>query len=198
MTTNLVGVAPAEPIAVVDYRAFCDVWAQDESGLVLVSFLGAHTVLQSLWGQLTAGHTIELAGGTILRRQNRGAYSDESNTEGEYAVRYARAAVRFPGINQAHLVLVAEPATVQVAPGQIGYLLASQGEGDPARFFAIWNRVVALPARSAWATVLWREGLRRDAIKPIAAYGCYAWAIDPQVDAWKNILRWGIEDGELK
>ncbi len=151
-----------------------------------------------MWGHLTAGHTIELAGGTVLRRQNRCAYSDESNPEGEYAVRYARAAVRLAGINQTHLVMVAEPATVQVAPGQIGYLLASQGEGDPARFFALWNRVVALPARSAWATYLWTEGLRRGAITSIAAYGCHAWAIDPQIDAWRNILRWGIEDGELK
>jgi hypothetical protein len=197
MTDKLVGVDPAEPIPVIDYRAFCDVWAQDESGLVVVSFLGAHTVVKSLWGHLTAGHTIELAGGTVLRRQNRCAYSDESNPEGEYAVRYARAVVRLAGINQTHLVMVAEPATVQAAPGQIGYLLASQDDGDPARFFALWNRVVALPARSAWATYLWAEGLRHGAITPIAAYGCYVWAINPLVEPWQDILRGGIEDGAL-
>jgi len=197
MNASLIAVAPAAPIAVVDYRAHCDAWAQDEEGLVLVSFLGPHTVLQALWGHLTAGNTIELEGGTLLHRQKRTAGTEEQSAEGGYMVRYHRAAMRFAAIGQAHLVMVAEPATLQVVPGQRVYLLAAQPTGDPARFFALWNRALPLPARASWAPYLWREGLRRGAVRPIPAYGCYAWALEPQPDPWQDILRWGIEDGEL-
>ena len=202
MNNSLLAVAPAEPIAVVDFRAFCDAWAQDEDGLVLVSFLGPHTVLQALWGHLTAGHVVELEGGTLLRRQTRVAQAEEQSAAtpagGEYMVRYHRAAVRFAPIGQAHLVMVAEPATVHVGPGQRAYLLAAQPSGEPERFFALWNRAVPLPARTNWAPYLWQEGLRRGPVRPIAAYGCQAWAIEPQTQAWQEILRWGIEDGELR
>ena len=190
MSADIVGVAPAEPIAVVDYRAWCDVWAQDEDGLVLVSFLGPHTVLQALWGQLLAGQTVELEGGTILRRQH--------GSDGETKVRYQRAMVRFADIEQAHLVLVAEPATLEVGPGQRGYLLSSHERGDLERTFALWNRVVSLPARETWAQFLWEEGLRRGNVRPIAAYGCYAWAIEPETEPWEEIIQGGIEDGILK
>ena len=197
MNANFVAVAPAEPISVVDYRAYCDAWVQHEDGLALVSLLGPHTVLQALWGHLTAGHIVELEDGTLLHRQSRASDTEEQSAEEGYMVRYHRAAVRFADIGQAHLVMVAEPATLQVGPGQCAYLLAAQPAGDPERFFMLWNRAMPLPARAAWAMYLWREGLRRGAVRPIPAYGCHAWAIEPQLDPWKDILRWGIEDGEL-
>lgn len=197
MNATLVVAAATEPIPVVDHRAYCDAWAQDDEGLVLVSFLGPHTVLQALWGHLTAGHVIELDGGTLLRRQSHTACAEEQATEGSYPVRYQRAAVRFPAIGQAHLVMVAEPATLLVGSGQRGYLLAASPTGDPGRFFALWNRAVPLPARETWATYLWTEGLRRGPIRPIPAYGCHTWAIEPTLEPWQDILRWGVEDGEL-
>ncbi len=196
MTNHIVGVAPAEPIPVGDHRAYCDVWAQDEDGLVLVSFLGPHTVLQALWAHLSAGHTVELAGGTLLHRQNLAARAEETEAENAYKIRYFRTVVRFVEIGQAHLVMVAELATLQVRPGQRSYLLAAQLEGDAERFFALWNRSVPLPARESWAEYLWREGLRRGPVRPIAAYGCHAWAIEPE--PWQEIIGWGIEDGMLQ
>ena len=202
MTNHIVGVDPAEPIPVVDHRAYCDVWAQDEDGLVLVSFLGPHTVLQALWAHLSAGHTIELAGGTLLHRQNQAAHAEEESSQAQaenaYKIRYFRMVVRFVDIAQAHLVMVAEPATLQVRPGQRSYLLAAQLEGDAERFFALWNRSVPLPARESWAEYLWTEGLRRGPVRPIAAYGCLAWAIEPEPEPWQEIIAWGIEDRVLK
>jgi len=195
---NLLGVAPAEPLAIVGHRAFCDVWAQgeegDNRGLVLVSFLGPYTVLQSLWAQLLAGQSVELAGGIILRRQTGSTQPDEPDLT---PVRYHRATTRFAEIEQAHLVLVVETATLQLAAGQTGYFLAPGPQGDPERFFDYWNRIVPLPARPAWAPYLWGEGLRKGSIRPIAAYGCQCWAIDPATELWSEIIRAGIEDEHL-
>ena len=201
MTTDLVGVAPGAPLPVRDYRACCDVWALDEDGLVLASFLGPHTVLQSVWAQLMAGQFVELDGGTILRRQNTlpGAQEARSSTdpEGNYKVRYQRASVRFAQIEQAHLVVIAEPATLHAASGHRAYLVAPHMRGDLERFFAVWNKVVSLPARPDWARYLWEAGLRRSSIKPIAAYGCCAWSIEPQSETWSEIIWEGIEDHVL-
>ena len=201
MTTNVIGVAPAEPIAVAGYRAFCDVWVQDEdpaaaSGLVLVSFLGPHTVLQALWGQLTAGQSLELGGGIILYRQMRVATEDEP-VSAPGKVRYHRAAMRFAEIEQAHLVMVAEAATLQVTPGHISYFLSATPEGDHQRFFAFWNRTVPLPARPTWAPYLWEEGLRRRTVRTLAAYGCHGWAIEPVVETWSEIIQVGVESDIL-
>ena len=129
MTNHIVGVAPAEPIPVVDHRAYCDVWAQDEDGLVLVSFLGPHTVLQALWAHLSAGHTVELAGGTLLHRQNLAAHAEETEAENAYKVRYFRTVVRFVEIGQAHLVMVAEPGTWQARMKQ------TREEADEDEFY---------------------------------------------------------------
>lgn len=189
VNADTVAVSPAEPIDVMGHRAACDVWAKDENGLVLVSFLGPHTVLQALWGQLLAGQTVELAGGVLLHRQH--------GTEEESKVRYHRSVVRFADIEQAHLVLVAECATLAAAPGQREYLLASHEREDPERFFAFWNRAVSLPARREWAQFLWERGLRHGSVRPIAAYGCCAWAIEPEIEPWEAIIRGGIEDGIL-
>jgi len=197
MNSQMIGVAPAEPIPVVGYRAHCDVWALDENGLVLISLLGPHTVLQALWAQITAGHTVELANGTLLHRQNEAVHTEEREDEQACKIRYFRSVVRFPDIGQAHLVMVAEPATLLVRPGRRSYLLAAQGEGDPERFFALWNRSVPLPARRSWAEYLWTEGLRCGAVRIIQAYGCHAWAIEPEVEPWQEIIRWGIEDEML-
>jgi len=200
MTTNIIGVAPDEPIPIAGYRAFCDAWVQDEdhtaSGLVLVSFLGPHTVLQALWGQLIAGQSLELEGGTILHRQHKAAGADDGASASPN-VRYHRAATRFAEIEQAHLVLVAEAATLQVTPGHRSYLLAARPEGDHQRFFAFWNRTVPLPARPTWAPYLWEEGLRRRTVRPLAAYGCHGWAIEPEVELWSEIIRVGVENDIL-
>lgn len=200
MIANIVGVAPDEPIAVAGYRAWCDAWAQDEdhtaSGLVLVSFLGPHTVLQALWGQLIAGQSVELADGTILTRQTRVATQEEPGTAPD-KVSTHRAVTRFPGIEQAHLVMAAEQATLQAAPGQRSYLLAAHPDGDDPRFFALWNRTVPLPARPTWAPCLWKEGLVHRCVRPLAAYGCSAWAIEPELETWSEIIQAGVEDDVL-
>ena len=117
--------------------------------------------------------------------------------EGNYKVRYQRASMRFAQIEQAHLVVIAEPATLHAASGHRAYLVASQVRGDLGRFFAVWNKVVSLPARPDWARYLWEAGLRRGGIKPMAAYGCCAWSIEPQSETWSEIIRRGIEDHVL-
>ena len=132
MKTDIVGAALHEPVAVLGYRAWCDAWAQDEdqmaSGLVLVSFLGPHTVLQALWGVLIAGQSVELEDETILYRQ-MGVMPEEEAGSAPKKVRTHRAVTRFPDIEQAHLVMVAEQATLQAAPGQRSYLLAADPGG---------------------------------------------------------------------
>ena len=200
MDKELIGVAPAEPIGIVGYRAGCDAWAQNaESGseMVLVSLLGPHTVLLAVWGQLIAGQVIELHDGTILHRPIDMKESEETGS-GTTAVRYQRSVARFSDIEQAHLVMIAGSATIQVDPGQRSYLLAADLHGDPDRFFAHWNRTVPIPARSTWAPYLWEAGLRRGVVRPIAAYGCYAWAIEPHPEPWSEIIRKGVEDHILK
>jgi len=198
MDKEIVGVAPAAPIGIVGYRAHCDAWAQDEeSSMALLSLLGPHTVLHAVWGVLIAGQVIELADGTTLQRQTGRNERDEDNpaTPG---VRYPRAVARFSDIEQAHLVMIAGTATLQVEPGQRSYLLAAGSHGDPARFFALWNRTVPIPARPTWAPYLWEEGLRHGVVRPIAAYGCHAWAVEPQADAWGEIIQRGVESRILK
>ena len=187
VTRRTIAVSPSEPVLISGYRAWCDAWAQDDegAGLILASFLGPHTVVQALWAILVAGQPLELADRTILRRQQR---EDAPKT------RFLKQAVRFSEIEQAHLVMVAESATLQVTPGSTGYLLGQ----DPTRFFAIWNRVLPLPARGPWATFLWAEGLRLECVRPIRSYGCQAWAIEPEVETWSQILQGGIEDNVLR
>ncbi len=198
MTTPITGVSPLAPVTVGGHRGWCDAWAQDEAGLVLASFLGPVTVLQAIWGHLVAGHYVELEGETFLHRQHTVAYFEGEADKGEYKVRYHHTIVRFPQLEQGHLVMVAEPATLMVEPGQTGYLLAAQEDGDPGRFFALWNRLVPLPARQEWALYLWREGLRRECLRPIEAGGCHAWAIEPQTEPWVEIIRQGIESKVLR
>ena len=198
MDKEIVGVVPAAPIGIVGYRAHCDAWAQDEErGMVLISLLGPPTVLQAVWGVLIAGQVIELADGTILHRQLdlKGAEESVARDTGS---RYQRAAVRFNDIEQAHLVMIAGTATLQVEPGQRSYLLAADSHGDPERFFAFWNRAVPMPAREPWVPYLWEQGLRHGVVRPIAACGCHAWVIEPQPDAWSEIIRRGVVDHILK
>ena len=198
MDKELIGVAPAEPIGIVGYRAHCDAWAQDgESGMVLISLLGPHTVLQAVWGVLIAGQVIELSDGTMLHRQLDLKEAQEDGT-GTTGLRYQHSIARFSEIEQAHLVMIAGTATVQMEPGQRSYLLAADLHGDPARFFAFWNRTVPIPARRAWAPHLWEAGLRQGVVRPIAAYGCHAWAIEPQPETWSEIIRKGVLDHLLK
>ena len=198
MESELIGVAPAEPIGIVGYRASCDAWAQDEeSGMVLVALLGPHTVLLAVWGQLIAGQVIELSDGTILHRQF-GAKESEETDSAAAKIRYQRSVVRFSHIEQAHLVMIAGSATLQVDPGQRSYLLAADLHGDRDRFFAHWNRSVPIPARQAWAPHLWEAGLRQSVVRPIAAYGSHAWAIEPQPEAWSEIVQRGVVDHKLK
>ena len=165
--------------------------------MVLISLLGPHTVLQAVWGVLIAGQVIELSDGTTLHRQ-LGLKSTEEAGSGTTGMRYQRSVARFSDIEQAHLVMIAGTATVQVEPGQRSYLLAGDWHGDPDRFFAFWNRTVPIPARQAWAPYLWDAGLRQGVVRPIAAYGCHAWAIEPQPEAWSEIIRKGVVDHLLK
>ena len=200
MDIELIGVRPAAPIGIVGYRAGCDAWAQDAesgSGMVLVSLLGPHTVLLAVWGQLIAGQVIELNDGTILHRP-LGLKESEESGSGTTAVRYQRSVARFSDIEQAHLVMIAGTATIQVEPGQRSYLLTAGPLGDPARFFAFWNRTVPIPARRAWSPYLWSEGLNHGVVRPIAAYGSHAWAIEPQAEPWSEIIRKGVVDHKLK
>ena len=165
--------------------------------MVLISILGPHTVLQAVWGVLIAGQVIELNDGTILHRQLDLKAAEENGSE-TTGLRYQRAVARFSDIEQAHLVMIAGKATVQMEPGQRSYLLAADLHGDPERFFAFWNRTVPIPARRAWAPYLWEAGLRQGVVRPIAAYGCHVWAIDPQPEAWSEIIRKGVVDHKLK
>ena len=200
MDKELIGVTPAEPIGITGYRAHCDAWAQDAesgAGMVLISLLGPHTVLQAVWGQLIAGHVIELNDGTTLHRQ-LGENRSEECASGTAGIRYQRSVVRFSDIEQAHLVMIAGTATIQVEPGQRSYLLAADWHGNPDRFFAFWNRSVPIPARRAWAPHLWEAGLRQSVVRPIAAYGSHAWAIEPQPEAWSEIVQRGVVDHKLK
>jgi len=198
MDNELIGVTPATPIGIAGYRARCDVWAQDEeSGMVLISLLGPHTVLQAVWGVLIAGQTIELTDGTTLHRQSDLKQIEEGGP-GTGKIRYHRSITRFSDIEQAHLVMTAETAIIQVEPGQRSYLLAADLQGDPDRFFAFWNRTVPLPARLSWAPYLWEAGLRQSVVRPIAAYGCHAWAIEPRPEQWSEIIRKGVVSQLLK
>jgi len=186
-------VSPAHPVLVSGYRASCDVWACDDqagNGLVLVSFLGVYTVIQALWGTLVAGRALELQDHTTLRRIPKGENKS-------HPTRYRHTITRFPQIEQAHLVMVAQSATLQVQSGERGYLIAAN---EPAsdRFFAVWNRCLTLPARSVWAPFLLKEGLRHGCVRPIAGYGCHAWAIEPAVETWASTIQGGIEDGVLQ
>lgn len=198
MDIELIGVAPAAPIGIVGYSAHCDAWAQDtESGMILISLLGPHTVLQAVWGVLIAGQVIELSDRTTLHRQ-LDLKAAEENGPGATGLRYQHSIARFSDIEQAHLVMIAGTATVQVEPGQRSYLLTADWQGDPARFFAFWNRSVPIPARQAWAPHLWEAGLRHGVVRPIAAYGCHAWAIEPQAELWSEIIRKGVLNHLLK
>jgi len=187
-------VCPSDPVPIIGYRAYCDAWANDDQGLVMASFLGPITVLKSVWAHLVGQRSIELADGTWLWCQDRMLASKDKES-----IRYMRSIERFPGIEQAHLVLVIESATLQVRQGQKAYVLASDPFGpEMERFFAFWNRVLPLPARESWSEYMWNEALDRHLVRSLGCYGCHGWSVNPEVEPWWEIIRDGIQHGEIQ
>jgi hypothetical protein len=193
-------VAPARPLNVAGFRAWADVYAMADEGLALVSLLGAQTAVEAVWAYLVAGEqAIELEGGVRLRRMRPLAHSSGQADEAAREVRYRRCTARLPECAAVHLVLAADVATLDgAAMGRPAFLVTAGEAGDPARFWALWNRVCPLPALPTWAESLWQAGLRAGAIRRLAAvWGCCAWRIAPDEAAWQTIIEDGLRHGAL-
>lgn len=198
--SELVGVAPAEPLEVARYRSvYCDAYAMDmnsvHNGLVMASFVGPVTALKSLWASLVQGQRVSL--------QTRDYFAlwcqpDRQGTkENPIDVRYLRTIERLPDTEQAHLVFIIESATLQVRYGMTAYHLSAGPEPELDRFFALWNKAVQLPARPEWAGYLWERGRYLRGIVPCKAYGCHCWLISPELHHWAAIIRDGLRSGEI-
>lgn len=193
-------VAPAEPVQVAGYRAYTDVYVIDPAwGLVMVSLLGAQTVVEAVWAHLVGNNVIELANRVSLYRGDKLPIGGGEDGAVEILdVAYRKQSVRLKESETVHLVLQSDLARLDLArPGVPAYLIAENENPDINRFWAFFNKITPIPAQPAWAPYLWKQGLRWELAQPVDSYGCRAWRIDPDPDIWSKIVSGGIEDGVL-
>jgi len=185
------------PVQVGGYRCWVDAYAISDAGFVFASLLGAQTVVEAVWAYLVGSSGLELANHVSLSRlREQRSRRDENET---VKVRYRKSAARLPDSEAAHLLVVADTATLPgVNPDLPAYLISDNPDGDLSRFFAIWDKLLPFPAHSTWSDFLWQAGLRWQLIKPLPeTRSCHAWEIIPDRDTWQTILAGGVEDGAL-
>lgn len=193
----------APPVQVAGYRCWADAYAVSEDGFVFASLLGAVTVTEAVWAYLVGSSGLELANGVALSRilDRPSMRQDEHGEPVDEAIKvhYRKTVARLPDSEAAHTLVVAETATLPgVNPDIPAYLISDSPAGDLPRFFAIWDKLLPIPARPAWADFLWKSGLRWGLIAPLPeTRGCHAWQITPDRDTWQTLITGGVEDGAL-
>lgn len=124
------------------------------------------------------------------------AEEDGEPSKRRYHLSYERKLVRLPVGTE--VGLIAQDATVDARYGRFGYLVFfpdAPKEQRQALFFHMWGCVTGLPARREWTPLLWTVGLKMGLIKPLSAYNCKGWRIDPRRDlpdgkpGWSRVLQ---------
>jgi len=194
--SDLIGVSP-ELIGSVSFgglRAYGLGYAvdPDTEATIYLSLVGYRTAVRGVWAALMDNRPIEMAN-QVLRR-----------AEGTYVSK----TVQLPESGLDHMVLLHHQAALpHLEAGQAFYVLsreASHGtkQSDPAlleRFTAMLDRATAVPLLTPWGAGLWKQGLKKKLIEPLAdTRGVEGWRVSADSELWLALIEKGIQRGTLK
>lgn len=188
--------------------AECLGFAADGALLVLLDVVGHKTACKSLWATVVGGsrRPFGISGGVSVAG---------GDAKGD---RYQAFWTELPEHNAHNLVICHERlliATTDPKNVRPFYLALTKNVGAqnvgalnedsdlPAtlthRFAAMLNQALDLPVLPAWASVLWRVGLRSGLIESITAGGdiAAAWKVQPDDEPWGETLRDALAAGDI-
>jgi hypothetical protein len=164
----------------------------DTEATIYLSLVGYRTAVRAVWAALMDNRAIEMAS-QVLRR-----------AEGTYVSK----TVQLPESGLDHMVLLHHQAALpHLEAGQAFYVLsheASRGtkQNDPAlieRFLAMLDRATAVPLLEPWGVGLWKQGVKRKLIEPLAdTRGVEGWRVSADSELWLALIEKGIQRGALK
>jgi hypothetical protein len=194
--SDLIGVSP-ELIGAISFgglRAYGLGYAvdPDTDATIYLSLVGYRTAVRAVWAALMDNRAIEMAS-QVLRR-----------AEGTYVSK----TVQLPESGLDHMVLLHHQAALpHLEAGQAFYVLShetSRGmkQNDTAlieRFRAMLDRATAVPLLTPWGAGLWKQGLKRKLIEPLAdTRGVEGWRVSADSELWLALIEKGIQRGVLK
>ncbi len=181
------------PVSFKGLRAFCTTYTIDETGTVMLSLVGAVTVLNGLWAAFLSHETLVLNEQIEVRRMQRDERALLKTLAHKAASEYRTLSARLRETGKRHLVIVHQQAT-QDCEMDRAFFVVQAAEGLPplARFYAQFTRAVAVCARTDWSEYLWQRGLAAQLIAPCEAAGIQAWRVTADAEAWAPVVREGI------
>jgi hypothetical protein len=79
---------------------------------------------------------------------------------------------------------------------------SAEGDGPPKdMFFAMLDKLLAIPMLADWTDYLWREGEIKDLIvmiEPTHCRGSHAWKVKLDYEIWDTIIKGGVSSGQIK
>jgi hypothetical protein len=79
---------------------------------------------------------------------------------------------------------------------------SAAGDGPPKdMFFAMLDKLLAIPMLADWTDYLWREGEIKDLIimiEPTHCRGSHAWKVKLDYEVWDTIIKGGVSSGQIK
>lgn len=155
-----------------------------DSGVVVISLFGPRNSVRAIWARMSAKRSYEQIDTDV------GLTGISLNSERSYVT------MQTPlSRGDLHLVVLDLQATNQGSFFKDHFYLV--GDDAPETFFNKLNSRCRVPFRAEWAGYLWAQANERGDIYALRGYGAEAYYVPTDTDTWSEIVKAGIESGEI-